>query len=84
MIRADGTFELTTFEDGDGAVAGRHRVLVRAKRKAIDYTQEGVFPQPVIDPRFERYETSSLELEVGEVNRGIKLVVQRPAAAAGR
>ena len=51
-INADGTFELTTFEDGDGAVAGKHRMLVRPQRDADDYLKRGHHPdadhQPAI------------------------------------
>ncbi len=31
-IQADGTFRLTTFERGDGAVLGKHRVTVKSTR----------------------------------------------------
>lgn len=31
-IQADGTYRLTTFEPGDGAILGKHRVTVEAKR----------------------------------------------------
>ena len=35
-IREDGTFELSTFADGDGAVVGKHRVLVsRPSRRLL-------------------------------------------------
>ena len=50
-IQADGTLELTTFEEGNGAVAGEHRVLVRPKRDVSDWAERGIVPRPVIDPR---------------------------------
>ena len=78
MIQPDDTFEMTTFEDGDGAVAGKHRVLVRAKRDQREYIESGIAPRPVIDERFERYETSGLEFTVEQGNNEYKIVVRRP------
>ena len=31
-IKSDGTYELTTFDAGDGAVIGTHRVTIKATR----------------------------------------------------
>ena len=81
-IEADGTFRLFTFEEGDGAVAGKHQVLVRAKRDAADYLERGIIPQPVIDPRFEHYETSGLEFTVEEGSNEFTVTVERPGPGA--
>ena len=81
LIRGDGTFVLSTFsDDGDGAVAGRHRVLVRAQRQQVTSVEEKryVIPEPIIDARFERYETSGLEFNVQDGNNQLTVVVQRP------
>jgi len=75
VIQADGTFRLSTFSDGDGAVAGKHRVLIKAQRGG---DRDHIGP-PVIDPRFEAFETSGLELIVEPPgNNQVKLVVERP------
>lgn len=77
-IHGDGTFTLTTYSDGDGAVAGKHRVLVRAKRDVDDFVVRGIIPLPVIDRRFESYQTSGLEFTVEDRNNEWRLVVERP------
>lgn len=79
-IAADGTFRISTFQEGDGAVAGEHRVLVRAKRDADDFGKLGVV-QPskaVIAPRFENYETSGLAFTVEPSVNEFTVVVKRP------
>ena len=77
-IDANGEFRLTTFNDDDGAVAGQHRVMVRAKRDSDDYIKRGIIPRPVIDPRFENYETSGLEFTVQQGKNEFTLEVQLP------
>ena len=77
-IRADGTFRLTTFETGDGAVPGTHQVLLRAQRDADDYIKRGIIPRPVIDPRFESYQTSGLVIDVQKTSNEVVLIVERP------
>lgn len=86
LVGDDGTFALSTFAQGDGAVAGKHRALVRAQRQEFDNIEGkwDLIPEPVIDPRFERYETSKLEFTVTEGNNEFTVVVQRPAAAQNR
>lgn len=79
-IAADGTFRISTFQEGDGAVAGEHRALVRAKRDADDFGKLGV-PQPsiaVIAPRFENYDTSGLVYTVEPSSNEFTVVVKRP------
>ena len=78
-IREDGTFDITTYSEGDGAVPGTHRVLVRAKRDASEFLEQGITPRPVIDPRFEKYESSGLQFTVGETDNTFKIVVNRPS-----
>jgi len=83
-IAADGKFRLSTLEKGDGAVAGKHQVLVRAKRDADDYLKRGVVPRPVIDPRFEHYETSGLEFTVEKNENDFTIVVEPPTGQSAR
>ena len=83
-IQPDDTFEMTTFEDGDGAVVGKHRVLVRAQRDSREYLESGIAPRPVIDERFEHYKTSGLEFTVEQGNNEYKIVVRRPTQTPRR
>jgi len=77
-IRSDGTFRLSTFGESDGALAGKHRAVVRAKRDAADFLERNIIPRPVIDPRFEDYEKSGLQFTVQPGNNEVTLVVERP------
>ena len=79
-LAADGTFRVSTFKEGDGAVAGKHRVLVRPKREALDIDdfRDRQTSKPVIDPRFESYETSGLMFTVEPGNNEFTVVVKRP------
>jgi hypothetical protein len=77
-IGPDGTFRLSTHKDGDGAVSGKHRVLVRAKRGVSPRGDLGTRPPSPVDPRFESFDTSGLEFTVGEGPNDFKIVVKRP------
>ncbi|MBA4192040.1 MAG: hypothetical protein C0467_29025 [Planctomycetaceae bacterium] len=58
-LDADGHFVLTTEKTGDGAVAGKNKVLI------APYIPNPEQPPPkVMDPRFESFATSGLEAEV--------------------
>jgi len=60
-LQRDGTFKLGTEKPGDGAKPGKYRVLVMP-RSLTD--AEAAITPPIIDPKWQRYETSGLELEV--------------------
>lgn len=63
-IQKDGTFELGTFADGDGAPAGMHEVVVA---QLIMPGEAGITPHEHgrhIDSRYSRYETSGLQFHV--------------------
>jgi hypothetical protein len=77
-IDADGNFHLTTYKEGDGAVAGRHRAIVRPPRKDLDIEDAATArPKPIIDPRFENYETSGLEFTVTEGDNRFTIQVEQ-------
>jgi hypothetical protein len=73
-IDADGRFELSTERPGDGAVLGKHKVLI--------VPPEGDSPEArrkhLLDPKYSRYETSGLEATVEARTNELTLTVDRP------
>ena len=72
-IQADGTFQLSTFKEGDGAFEGEHGVIVfppppkRIRAWEHDMLQQRSAPEvPTLqfDPRYQRYESSGLSYSV--------------------
>jgi hypothetical protein len=72
-IQPDGTFRMGTFKPGDGAVPGRHKVLVMP-RPADNPDRP---PPPVLHPRYQRLETSGLEVTVEPKKNQVTLTVER-------
>lgn len=64
-IQSDGSFELMTFTPGDGAVVGKHQVLITTPAP-LDRPGFETPPTPQIDTRFSNYNTSGLEYTVTE------------------
>ncbi len=79
-INDDGTFQLKT-RDQDGAIAGKHQIIVMPVRvDAVSKTT--VIPPNPLDPRFSNYATSGLSFTVQAqpVNECI-LTVKAPAGS---
>jgi len=79
-IEHDGTFQMGTEKPGDGAKPGKYRVLVVPQTLT---EREAATMPPVIDKKFERFETSGLEFEVKEGKNELKLTVTRPEEGRG-
>jgi hypothetical protein len=62
-IQSDGTFQLTTFEPDDGAVAGVHDCVVVQLVIGEDLKSPGS-SFGVVDPKHNSYQTSGLTIEV--------------------
>ncbi len=59
-VQSDGSFELSTFQEGDGAVAGKYRVALGAP---LPFGDEPPPPSP-IDARYGDLDKSGLQIEV--------------------
>jgi hypothetical protein len=71
-IKEDGTFQLTTERPSDGAYLGKHRIAIM--RPYLGPEQ----PAPhVIDPKYEKIETSGLEITVEPKENSVTLTVDR-------
>lgn len=69
VINPDGTFKLGTYRQGDGAVAGEHRVaVVPPVNMEIDRDQSR--PPPIIHPKYSDIEVSGLDCTVEPKKRG--------------
>lgn len=58
-IRSDGTFDLTTFDENDGCVPGKHKVAVVATETIDAQSQRWHAPKKYMSP-----ETSGLTVEI--------------------
>lgn len=63
-IQSDGTFRLTTFKDGDGAVAGAHDAVVVQLISTEDLSLHEHDHGPTIDPKFAHYDSAGLRFTV--------------------
>ncbi len=61
QVREDGTFELTTYEEGDGAVPGQHGVMIHAERELEEVLPEDEDPDNPPDPQLIPAKYSSVE-----------------------
>ncbi|MCA9231003.1 MAG: hypothetical protein KDA57_10145 [Planctomycetales bacterium] len=83
-VDAEGNFVLTTFEVGDGAIAGTHQVLVfpPVTRESLDdVASRSKKPMPVIDDIYQNERTSPLSITVssdGSSENHFDLVVEPP------
>ncbi len=63
-IAGDGSFQLTTYEENDGAVAGTHQCVVVQLVIVEELSNFKPSTEGVVDPRFGSYSTSELECHV--------------------
>lgn len=61
-IDAEGRFTLTTYEPGDGAVAGKHRVAISPPTPEGDPDER--INRPTIHPKFRDLDASGLEATI--------------------
>jgi hypothetical protein len=74
-IGSDGTFSLGTKNPGDGALPGKHRVMVSPPPPSNAQQSKG--PRP-IDRRFEDFNTSKLVFTVEPRANEFTIEVERP------
>ncbi|WP_158261055.1 MULTISPECIES: hypothetical protein [Pirellulaceae] len=74
-IQPDGSFQLTTFHEGDGALEGEHEAILFSPATG-DGGGTAVIPN--FPPRYRKYETSGLKFHVtpGENNFVIQLATR--------
>lgn len=77
VIEKDGTFRLTTYDPFDGAPLGRYRTIVLELQYETKIGQSP--PRPVIDPKYSRYDTSGLEVEILPCANDLTLSIARRA-----
>jgi hypothetical protein len=78
IIEADGTFRLGTYEEHDGAVAGRQLVAITPAAPRGYDPDRGTAP-PVIDPKYSHMDTSGIELVVQPASKNdFTITVERP------
>jgi hypothetical protein len=82
-IQSDGTFTMTTYSSGDGAILGKHKVVIAAMADMGDRLPEerSPLPPPIVPDKYTSPATSDLTTEVkDEENKPVfDLVGDKPA-----
>lgn len=77
-IQSGGTFSLTTFKDGDGAVSGDHDAVVVQLISTEDLPLHQHDHGPTIDPKYSHYDTAGLRFTVHEDRTNSVKIVLTP------
>jgi hypothetical protein len=82
-IQPDGTFELGTFELADGAVVGRHRVVVIAdSNDASRHERPWLLPKVLLHSKYRDFDTSGLQYDVKPESNHFVIEVEYASADA--
>jgi hypothetical protein len=73
-IDSEGKFRMTTYQPGDGALPGKHRVLILPPVMTRDAKAP---PADVMDRRYRTYQTSGLEVVVEEKSNYLPIKIER-------
>jgi hypothetical protein len=73
MVSPDGKFELTTFTEGDGAVAGTHDVSITP----IPQPDTGKPTQPTVASKYGDFTTAKLQTIVTPETKEIVITIER-------
>ena len=76
-IEKDGSFSLGTDKPGDGVPPGKYKLLVAPR--AMSEVEERSLP-PFIDKKWERFDSSGLELDVTAPKSDFNITITRPKA----
>jgi hypothetical protein len=80
-IQPDGTFRLTTFKDGDGAVPGIHDAVVVQLISTEDLPLHEHDHGPTIAPKYSHYDSAGLRFTVHDDRTNSLKVVLRKVTA---
>lgn len=86
-VQEDGTFELTTFKSGDGAVAGPHKVMITPAlpKDFMDEPAARAGYRSPIDQRYQGVSSTPLEFTVtDEGSNHFDIVVEPPTRSKRR
>ena len=75
-IQSDGTFRLTTYKAGDGAVSGDHDAVVVQLISTEDLPLHDHDHGPTIDPKYSHYDSAGLRFTVhDDRTNSVKIVL---------
>jgi hypothetical protein len=78
VVAPDGTFEVSTYELGDGAVPGRHRVALNAPMShELIEGPDAAEAAPLIPDKYGSPATSGLEITVDSSGQEVELSLER-------
>ncbi|EMI20934.1 hypothetical protein RMSM_02146 [Rhodopirellula maiorica SM1] len=76
-IAPDGSFFLGTYQIDDGAVAGRHRVVVIADSViGTGVERPGLLPKSILHPKYRDFNTSDIVIDIQPATNNVVIDVE--------
>ena len=77
-IGPDGSYALTTFRKGDGAILGKHKVVISALEAGNPGEVAASLPAPIVPTKYMNLSTTDLRAEVKDEDNTIDFDLQDP------